>query len=141
MSLCNFSFAHCIVCPSSYGFGLPLWHYIHARLVANVFIFIQSTYNQLIYHVILFFDYSSFASHFKAQHFIHNKVPYYCIIRLQKRKNIKFDCIILDFWSELCTFYHRTPSIIINMCRCTLIYITINSNCVNLNPIENIYKV
>jgi hypothetical protein len=26
LSLCTFSEGHCIVCPSIYGFGLPLWH-------------------------------------------------------------------------------------------------------------------
>ena len=25
LSLCTFSFGHCVVCPSIYGFGLPLW--------------------------------------------------------------------------------------------------------------------
>ena len=26
LSFCNFSFGHCVVCPSIYGFWLPLWY-------------------------------------------------------------------------------------------------------------------
>ena len=35
LSLCTFSFGHCVVCPSSiYGFSLPLW-YLQTCLMAT----------------------------------------------------------------------------------------------------------
>jgi hypothetical protein len=34
LSFCNFSFGHCVVCSSIYGFWLPIW-YLQARLTAE----------------------------------------------------------------------------------------------------------
>jgi len=47
LSICPFSFGHCIVCPSIYGFWLPLW-YLQSFLKTSVhgrkYYFLSNTY-------------------------------------------------------------------------------------------------
>ena len=47
LSTCLFSFGHCIVCPSTYGFWLPLWYLqslLNTSVHGRMYIFFSNTY-------------------------------------------------------------------------------------------------